>query len=126
MDDQFQNYLTINAHKGLYKFRRLVFGVKVSLGIFLQIMDSMLAGLDGVVSYIDNILIKSASKINQVKLIQQVFQRQHDYGFKVGEHKCHFLWIILNIYISQLTKNEENLIQQGQMLLEKCHSRQIW
>ena len=33
--------LCINTHRGLYKFDRLVFGIKVALAIFQQVMDTM-------------------------------------------------------------------------------------
>ena len=36
----------INTHRGLYKFDRLVFGIKVAPAIFQQVMDTMLGGFD--------------------------------------------------------------------------------
>ena len=38
--------LCINTHRGLYKFERLPFGVKVVPVIFQQVIDTMLSGLD--------------------------------------------------------------------------------
>ena len=57
MDKNSKKLLSINTHKGLYKFDRLPFGVKVAPNIFQQIMDAMLTGLDFSVAYLDNILI---------------------------------------------------------------------
>ena len=51
--------LCINMHRGLYKFERLPFGVKVMPAIFQQVMDTMLSGLDFAVAYLDDILMKS-------------------------------------------------------------------
>ena len=59
VEDECSKLLTINTHNGLYKFNRLPFGLKVSPSIFLQIMDTMLAGLDFATAYLDDILIKS-------------------------------------------------------------------
>lgn len=59
VDEKCQKFLTVNTHKGLYKYKRLHFGIKLAPGIFQQIMNKMLAGLDGVIAYIDDILIKS-------------------------------------------------------------------
>ena len=41
--------LCINTHRGLFKFERLPFGVKVAPAIFQQVMDTMLSGFDFVV-----------------------------------------------------------------------------
>ena len=38
--------LCINTHRGLYKFDRLVFGIKVAPAIFQKVMDTMLNGFD--------------------------------------------------------------------------------
>lgn len=46
-EDCFLNSLrSINTHRGLYKFNRLPFGVKVASITFQQIMDTLLAGMD--------------------------------------------------------------------------------
>lgn len=42
----------------MYKFNRLLFGIKVAPDIFQQIMDTMLSGFDFAVAYLD-ILLKS-------------------------------------------------------------------
>lgn len=63
VDKECQRYLIINTHKGLDNFKRLPLNVKVAAGIFEQIIETILAGLDGVVAYIDDIFIKSATEI---------------------------------------------------------------
>ena len=42
----------------MFKFSRLVLGIKVAPTIFQQVMDTMLSGLDFAVTYIDDILLK--------------------------------------------------------------------
>ena len=44
---------------GLYKFDRLVFGIKVAPAIFQQVMDTMLGGFDFTFAYLDDIVIWS-------------------------------------------------------------------
>ena len=48
VDEDSKNLLTINTHKGLFQFCRLLFGVKSAPAIFRQTMDTMLTGLPGV------------------------------------------------------------------------------
>ena len=44
----------INTHRGLYKFDRLVFGIKRAPAIFQQVMDTMLGGFDFTFAYLDD------------------------------------------------------------------------
>ncbi|KAL6742097.1 hypothetical protein Aduo_015289 [Ancylostoma duodenale] len=55
--DESKELLTINTHRGLFRYNRLTFGVKSAAGIFQQIIDSMIAGLNGVAAYLDDIIV---------------------------------------------------------------------
>ena len=57
VDEDSKNLLIINTHKGLFQFCRLPFGVKSAPAIFQQTMDTMLTGLPGDSSSIDDIII---------------------------------------------------------------------
>ena len=54
--------LCINTHRGLYTFDRLVFGIKVSPAISVQVRDTMLGGFDFTFAYLDDIVISSKTK----------------------------------------------------------------
>ena len=49
--------LTINTHKGPYQPNRLSYGVNSAPAIFQRTIDQILAGMDGVACYLDDILI---------------------------------------------------------------------
>ena len=49
--------MTINTHKGLFKYNRLPFGVASAPAIFQRTIESLLQGMKHVVAYIDDILI---------------------------------------------------------------------
>ena len=57
VDETCAEILTINTHKGLFKFHRLPFGIKVAPAIFQHVMDIMLSGLDFAIAYLDDIYI---------------------------------------------------------------------
>lgn len=48
-----------NTHKSSFKLNQLPFGLKVAPSLFQQIMDTMLAGLEFAIAYLDDILVKS-------------------------------------------------------------------
>ena len=54
--------LCINTHRELYKFDRLVFGIKIAPAVFQQVMDTMLGGFDFTFSNLDDIVISSKTK----------------------------------------------------------------
>lgn len=104
VEEECTKYLTINTHRGLYNLKCLPFGLKVAPSVFQQIMDTMLAGLEFAMAYLDDILIKSLNLEEHKNHVQEVFKRIQNYGFKVGLNKCdfcmnNFFFICLLLYI---------------------------
>uniref|UniRef100_A0A7I4Z6K6 Reverse transcriptase domain-containing protein n=1 Tax=Haemonchus contortus TaxID=6289 RepID=A0A7I4Z6K6_HAECO len=60
VDNDSKELLTINTHRGLYRYSRLPFRVISAPGIFQQIIDSMISGLNGVAAYLDEVLSPAA------------------------------------------------------------------
>ena len=56
LDNNSRNFVTINTHKGLFRFKRLPFGVTSAPVILQKTMDQLLQGLPPVSCYIDDIL----------------------------------------------------------------------
>ncbi|XP_043288457.1 uncharacterized protein K02A2.6-like [Venturia canescens] len=55
LDDQSKPLVTISTHKGLFRYKRLFFGVASAPGLFQREMEKILQGLEGVVCYFDDI-----------------------------------------------------------------------
>ena len=75
--------LCINTHRELYKFDRLVFGIKVAPAIFQQVMDTMLGGFDFTFAYLEDIVISSKTKELHREHLNKVFAQIREFGFKV-------------------------------------------
>ena len=60
--EEARKYVTINTHRGLYRFTRLPFGVASAPAIFQKAMDTLLQGLLNVICYLDDILVTGATK----------------------------------------------------------------
>ncbi|XP_037931645.1 uncharacterized protein K02A2.6-like [Teleopsis dalmanni] len=90
VDSKSQELLTINTHLGLFKYKRMVFGVKTFPAIFQQIMDKMLAGLDCAAAYIDDIFVSGRNQQEHDNNLHEVLQRIYQYGFKLKIAKCNF------------------------------------
>ncbi|XP_065075015.1 uncharacterized protein K02A2.6-like [Ochlerotatus camptorhynchus] len=92
LDEESRKLVTINTHKGLYRFNRLSPGVKCAPGAFQQIMDTMLSGLPCTSPYLDDILYR-------------VLQRFQEYGFTAKYEKCRFFMRQVK-YLDQLLDTE--------------------
>ena len=62
VDGKCAEILTISTYKGLSKFLRLPFEMKVAPVIFQLVMDTMLSRIDFAITYLDDILMESKSR----------------------------------------------------------------
>ena len=90
VEENSSKLLCINTYRGLFKFDRLVFGIKVEPAIFQQVMDIMLGGFDFTFAYLDDIVISSKTKELYRERLNKVFAQIREFRFKVKEAKCDF------------------------------------
>ena len=90
VQEQSKEVLTVNTHRGLYRYNRLPFGVKCAPAIFQQIMDAMLSGLSFAIAYMDDIIVASGTAEEHKMHLEQVLQRILEYGFTLRREKCEF------------------------------------
>ena len=64
LDEQSKPFVTMNTHKGLFQYNRLPFGVSAVSAIFQHTMENLLQGIEGVVVYLDNILVTGSVRIS--------------------------------------------------------------
>lgn len=80
--------LTINTHRGLFRYHRLPFGVKIAPGAFQQVIDMMIAGLTGTSAYLDDILITGKNIDDHNRNLNRLFERIQLFGFTIKAEKC--------------------------------------
>ena len=61
LQEESQKLVTINTHKGLYRYTRWPFGVASAPAIFQQAMDVVLQGIPNAMCYLDDIMVTGAS-----------------------------------------------------------------
>ena len=57
MTEESKKYLTINTHKGLFQYNRLVFGITSCLAIWQRAIDQVLQGVPDTQCILDDIII---------------------------------------------------------------------
>ena len=89
--DESKQFLTINTHRGLYRYTRLPFGVASAPALFQKAMDEILQGLPNVICYLDDILVTGASDQEHLKNLEKVLARLKKNGLRLKKSKCSFM-----------------------------------
>ena len=90
LEEESQELVTINTHKGLYKYTRLPFGVASAPAIFQRTMESLLQALPMVCVYIDDIIISGKTPEEHLHNLNEVLQRLESAGLRLKKEKCSF------------------------------------
>ena len=91
LDPESQKFVTINIHRGLYRYTRLPFGIASAPAIFQKLMDTVLHDIPNVICYLDDILVTGKSDNEHLHSLGMVLQRLEKHGFRVKKDKCSFL-----------------------------------
>jgi hypothetical protein len=90
VDDSTSKLLTLNTPKGLFKVKRLAFGVKACPGIFQRMMSNLLAGVAGTAVLLDDIVVSGNTVQEHSERLQLVLQTLKNAGLRVNKGKCTF------------------------------------
>lgn len=90
LDNESQKITCINTHRGLYKYKRLVFGLASAPAIFQRAMECVLWGMDGVLCLLDDVLITGVDKAQHWTRLNAVLQRLQEAGLSLQREKCEF------------------------------------
>ena len=91
LDEESSQLLTINTRKGLFRSKRLYFGVKTATSQFQRVMDSILSGIKSVMFRIDDILLATSGGVTpHMEVIKQVFGRLAKHNVKLNGLRCQF------------------------------------
>nr|XP_053616105.1 uncharacterized protein K02A2.6-like [Plodia interpunctella] len=90
VDEPTSLLLTLNTPKGLYKVKRLPFGVKACPGIFQRLMSSLLANIPGVAVLLDDIVVSGTDIKEHNARLNAVLKQLQEAGLRVNKNKCKF------------------------------------
>ncbi|UYV80096.1 K02A2.6-like, partial [Cordylochernes scorpioides] len=90
VDETSAEILAINTPRGLYKVKRLPFGLNSAVGTFQKFMDTLLSGIDGVAVYLDDVLISGRDCDDLKRKTEKVLLRFRESGLRLKKEKCHF------------------------------------
>ena len=85
-----QHLLTVTTHKGLYRYRRLPFGISSAPALFQRTMEQILQRIRGVVAFMDDIELTGATQEEPLDRLDQELQRLEEHGLRLQKSKCEF------------------------------------
>ena len=90
LDECSTKYCTFNTPFGRYCFLRLPFGIISASEIFHRAVEHIIEGLEGVRSYVDDIVVWGSTIQEHNERLTQVMERVQKYGLKLNKNKCQF------------------------------------
>ena len=88
--EESRDYTTFITPNGRYRFLRLPMGVNIAPEIYQRKMTEMLDDLDGVICYMDDIVVSGKSPEEHDKNLKTVLDRIISSGLKLNKDKCQF------------------------------------
>lgn len=79
---------TFITSKGLFRYKRLMFGISCAPEIFQKTLESILAGCEGTVNFIDDIIIFGSDDLEHDKRLQTTLKTLEDNDVLLNPHKC--------------------------------------
>ncbi|XP_069985550.1 uncharacterized protein [Penaeus vannamei] len=74
---------------GLFEFLRMPFGLHNAAQTFQRFINDVTRGLEGVFTYIDDILVASTSEVDHDRHLRAFFGRLQEAGVVINPGKCH-------------------------------------
>ena len=90
LDEGSRDYVTINTHKGLFRYTRLPYCLSVAPSFFQRTLECLLAGIPHVCIFLDDILVTGKTQSEYVANLRLVLKRLDEAGLKLNNEKCQF------------------------------------
>ena len=91
LDEESSKLATINTHRGLFRYKRLPFGISAAPAIIQRTMESQLQGIPKVCVYIDDVLVTGHPEEEHLANLTEVLRRMATAGMRLKRDKCFFM-----------------------------------
>ena len=88
LEENCRELITINTHKGLYRYTQLPFGVTSASDLFQKAIDTIFQGTLHVIFYSDDICVTGSSDTERLHNLEKVLRQLKHLGIQVKRAKC--------------------------------------
>ncbi|KAL7296748.1 hypothetical protein TKK_0010158 [Trichogramma kaykai] len=85
-----QPITTFITHKGLFRYKRLMFSVNSAVEIFQKTMEAMLSSCENCLNFLDGIIIFGASEAEHDQCLKELLSVLKEYNVTLNNQKCLF------------------------------------
>ena len=111
LDKESSDLCCFNSVFGRHKFLRLPYGVHSASEVFQKRMTEMFENVEGVVCYIDDVLVWGRSKEEHDERLRTVLEVIRDNNVKLNKQKCKFAQTDIRYLGHQLTMKVSDQIK---------------
>lgn len=90
LDEESRDLTTFITPQGTFRYTRLMFGLSNAPELFQRIMQFILRGLEGVLVYLDDIIVYGPNKEEHDRRLRLVLNRLDYYKVRLNVEKCEF------------------------------------
>ena len=90
LDPESRGITTFATHNGLFRYKRLIFGITSASEIYQCEIERVLAGIKGADNISDDIIVHGEDQASHDKALHAVMRRISDNGLTVNLEKCKF------------------------------------
>ncbi|XP_055714344.1 uncharacterized protein K02A2.6-like [Phlebotomus papatasi] len=90
LDPSCRHITTFITHKGMYRYKRLMFGISCAPEIFQKTMEQILSKCVNALNYIDDIVVFGATIEEHDDALRGVIKAFKEYDVLLNQGKCHF------------------------------------
>ena len=78
LDEESRQITTFVTHLGLFRFKRFMFGVNSAPEMYQHLMSQIIADINGVVNFIDDIIVYAESEKEHDIILNTLLKRLED------------------------------------------------
>ena len=104
LEEQSRDITTFVTHRGLYRYKRLMFGITSAPEKYQKIISDDIRGCNGVANIADDMIVYGRDLKEHDKNLHVVLQRLRDSGLTLNGDKCQFRLPKLTFFGHELSK----------------------
>ena len=90
LDPSSRPITTFATHCGLYRYKRLIFGVNAAAEVFQHTIQTLLTGIEGTKNVSDDIIVFGKDKKSHDRALYKTLKKLQTSGLTINVQKCEF------------------------------------
>ncbi len=90
LDPSSRAITTFATHRGLFRYKRLIFGVNAAAEIFQHAIQTVIADVKGAFNVSDDIIVFGSDKQSHDSALENTLKKLHENGLTINAQKCKF------------------------------------